>query len=77
LLHGLIMLQKKVEGETIKGSRWYSKEPNRPIPVPVLGPDLMDPRLYAQIREKYALEQEPVGEVEKAEGDELVEGGQQ
>ena len=51
ILNGLITLQKKVQNEPIKGARWYSKEPNQPIPVPVLGPDLMDPRRYAEIRE--------------------------
>jgi len=50
LLNGLITLQKKVQNEPIKGARWYSKEPSQPIPVPVLGPDLMDPRRYAEIR---------------------------
>ena len=52
LLNGLIALQKKVQGETIKGSRWFSKDPVPPIPVPVLGPDLMDPRRYELIRER-------------------------
>jgi NADH-quinone oxidoreductase subunit B len=52
LLNGLITLQKKVDGETIKGSRWYSKTPGQPMPVPILGPDLMDPRMYVQIREQ-------------------------
>jgi len=51
LLNGLISLQKKVEKESIKTARWYSRRPGRPIPVPVLGPDLMDPRKYAEIRE--------------------------
>jgi NADH-quinone oxidoreductase subunit B len=46
----LITLQKKVQNEPIKGARWYSKEASQPIPVPVLGPDLMDPRRYAEIR---------------------------
>jgi NADH-quinone oxidoreductase subunit B len=50
ILNGLITLQKKVQNEPIKGARWYSKEPNQPIPVPVLGPDLMDPRRFAEIR---------------------------
>jgi NADH-quinone oxidoreductase B subunit len=50
LLNGLITLQKKVQYEPIKGARWYTKEANQPIPVPVLGPDLMDPRRYAEIR---------------------------
>ena len=59
LLNGLIALQKKVQNETIKGSRWYSKGDGESIPVPVLGPDLMDPRRYAEIRaysQKLALE---------------------
>jgi NADH-quinone oxidoreductase subunit B len=51
LLNGLITLQKKVEGETIKSARWYGRRPIPAIPVPVLGPDLMDPRKYAEIRE--------------------------
>src|SRR5512138_3754467 len=51
LFNGLIALQKKVDNEPIKGSRWYSKEPVAEIPVPVLGPDLMDPRKYEQIRQ--------------------------
>jgi NADH-quinone oxidoreductase subunit B len=51
LLHGLIALQKKVDHETIKGSRWYSRRPIAAIPVPILGPDLIDPRKYAEIRE--------------------------
>jgi NADH-quinone oxidoreductase subunit B len=35
---------------SIKTVRWYGKEPVEPIPVPVLGPDLMDPREYAEIK---------------------------
>ncbi len=49
LLNGLITLQKKVDRETIKTARWYQKEPVEAIPVPVLGPDLMDPRQYDEI----------------------------
>lgn len=52
LLHGLITLQKKVDNEPIKGSRWFSKDPVAPIPVPVLGPDLMDPKKFELIREE-------------------------
>lgn len=44
LLNGLITLQKQVQGETIKGSRWYSKTQTDEIPVPLLGPDLIDLR---------------------------------
>jgi NADH-quinone oxidoreductase subunit B len=49
LLNGLITLQKKVDGESIKTVRWYQKEALEAIPVPVLGPDLMDPRQYDDI----------------------------
>lgn len=49
LLNGLITLQKKVERESIKTSKWYQKGPSEPIPVPVLGPDLMSPDQYQLI----------------------------
>jgi len=67
LLHGLITLQKKIDHQSIKSVRWYSKDPLDPIPVPVLGPDLMDPREYELIKqnssEKLAEEQAvPVAE---------------
>ena len=51
LLHGLITLQKKIDKQSIKNVRWYGKDPIEPIPVPVLGPDLMDPREYELIKE--------------------------
>lgn len=51
LLHGLITLQRKIDAQSIKSARWYSKEPIDAIPVPVLGPDVMDPRQYEIIRQ--------------------------
>jgi NADH-quinone oxidoreductase subunit B len=44
LLHGLITLQKKIERQSIRNVRWYRKEAVEPIPIPILGPDLIDPR---------------------------------
>lgn len=49
LLNGLITLQKKIDTEHWRNSRWYSKDPVPEIPIPVLGPDIMDPREYAAI----------------------------
>ena len=49
LLNGLITLQKKVQKEQIKSSEWYAKGAEAGVPVPVLGPDLMDPRKYKLI----------------------------
>lgn len=51
LLHGLISLQKKIDKQSIKQVRWYQKETSDEIPVPVLGPDIMDPRQYEEIRQ--------------------------
>jgi NADH-quinone oxidoreductase subunit B len=66
LLNGLITLQKKIDTEHWRDSRWYSKEPVPEIPLPVLGPDIMDPREYALIEtvaiEKLATTAEPATE---------------
>jgi NADH-quinone oxidoreductase subunit B len=51
LLNGLIKLQEKIDKQSIKEVRWYGKDPIEPIPVPELGPDLMDPQQYRQIVE--------------------------
>jgi NADH-quinone oxidoreductase subunit B len=67
LLNGFIALQKKIDKQSIKQVSWYSKGPGEPIPVPVLGPDLMDPREYARIR---AYTFNPPAPVAEATGDE-------
>ncbi len=51
LTAGLIKLQEKIDKESIRKVRWYQKGPDRmEIPIPVLGPDLMDPRRYDEIK---------------------------
>jgi len=56
LLHGLVSLQRRIDAQSISKTRWYSKEESgEALPIPVLGPDLMDPRQYALIQ-KYAAE---------------------
>jgi NADH-quinone oxidoreductase subunit B len=50
LLNGLITLQKKIDKQSIKEVRWYQKDAIEAIPIPVLGPDLIDPRDYEKIR---------------------------
>ncbi|MHB8135311.1 MAG: NADH-quinone oxidoreductase subunit B [Anaerolineaceae bacterium] len=50
LLHGLIMLTKKIETEKLSEAEWYKKDFNEEIPVPILGPDLIDPRKYDVIK---------------------------
>jgi hypothetical protein len=43
-LHGFITLHKKIEGQSITTVPWYQKGESEAIPVPILGPDLIDPR---------------------------------
>lgn len=66
LLHGLITLQEKVKTESISNSRWYRKEPVEAIPIPVLGPDLFDPRKNEIIKfETHKPVEEPVEETDE------------
>jgi NADH-quinone oxidoreductase subunit B len=50
LLNGLITVQKKIEGESLRAVRWYRREAAQAIPIPFLGPDLIDPRNLPQPR---------------------------
>jgi len=72
LLNGLIKLQEKIDQQSIKEVSWYrNRGEGEVIPVPVLGPDIMDPREYAQIKayaaEKLAAQNAPAEEAVEAE----------
>jgi NADH-quinone oxidoreductase subunit C/D len=54
LLNGLIMLQKKIDGESIANLPWYKEGVERDVAIPVLGPDLIDVRLLEVYAEKTA-----------------------
>ena len=55
LVAGLIKLQEKIDKQSIKHVRWYQKGPDSvEIPVPHLGPDLIDPRRIPAIQAKAA-----------------------
>ena len=54
LLNGLIMLQKKIDGERFTQAPWYRGDVERDVPIPVLGPDLIDVRLLEVTAEKTA-----------------------
>ncbi len=41
LINGLIKLQEKIDGQSIKTVRWYQKGEAAAIPMPILGPDLI------------------------------------
>jgi hypothetical protein len=38
----------KLDQESLKEMRWYSDEEDEGIPVPILGPDLIDPRDFPE-----------------------------
>ncbi|NIM93926.1 MAG: NADH-quinone oxidoreductase subunit B [Anaerolineales bacterium] len=50
LLHGLIKLQEKIDDQSVLSVRWYKREVSEAVPIPILGPDLIDPRDFEKIR---------------------------
>lgn len=59
LVAGMIKLQERIDKQSLKTVRWYQKGPDSvEIPIPVLGPDLMDPRRYAEYKEAAAYKPE-------------------
>lgn len=55
LVYGLIKLQEKIDKQSIKTVRWYQKGPDSvEVPIPMLGPDLIDPRRIPEIKAKAA-----------------------
>ena len=52
LLHGLIKLQEKIDSQSLKSVRWYGQDTSDAVPVPVLGPDLLDPRQHALLAQQ-------------------------
>ncbi len=62
LLHGLMTLQKKIDNESISTSPWYSQKQSEEIPIPILGPDLIDPRDFDRIAARTDAVAEPTSE---------------
>jgi NADH-quinone oxidoreductase subunit B len=53
----MIALQKKIDGQSLANMDdvpWYGVGPAEPTPVPVLGPDIIDPRQMDMIRRQAA-----------------------
>jgi len=58
LLHGLMTLQKKIDGQSVLEVPWYQKDPIDEIPQPLLGPDLIDPRDIPNFAERLKIQEE-------------------
>ncbi len=52
LLFGLMKIQEKIDKQSISEVRWYQDEPDEGIPVPILGPDLIDVRDFPGLMKK-------------------------
>ena len=77
LLYGFIKLMEMIDKQSIKTVSWYQKGEAQGIPVPVLGPDLMDPRQYELIRsvsaeKQAAAEQQAAMDAEPVQAEESV-----
>ena len=62
LMHGFMMLQKKIDGQSLANPNsvpWYGHGTYDSVPVPVLGPDIIDPR-QAYLMKQEAETSEPV-----------------
>ena len=51
LIYGLLKMHEKVERQSIAQVAWYQKDTSGYVPVPILGPDIFDPRQIQIIRE--------------------------
>ncbi len=67
LLHGIMKLHEKVSHQSIRQVPWYRKEAQDAIPVPVLGPDIFDPRRTQEIRRRTLAPKPAPEEAEAAE----------
>ncbi len=65
LLYGLIKLQEKIASQSLKSVRWYGQDTSEAIPVPVLGPDLLDPRQHALLAQQAGQVQETTGSIQE------------
>jgi NADH-quinone oxidoreductase subunit B len=52
LLQGVMLLHEKVMSQDFRQVRWYREESIPEIPIPILGPDLVDVRQIPQIKEE-------------------------
>lgn len=51
VLYGLLKLHEKVERQSIASVPWYRAQTTEFVPVPILGPDIFDPRKIQVIKE--------------------------
>ncbi len=65
LLHGLMTLQKKIDGQSVRDVEWYRRGTREEIPVPILGPDLIDRRQLDEIKAAVKQAEAPTAKLEE------------
>ncbi|MCD6290060.1 MAG: NADH-quinone oxidoreductase subunit B [Anaerolineae bacterium] len=73
LLHGVLKLREKIAKQSITQVSWYRKGSQDAIPVPVLGPDIFDPRRVPEIRKRTLAPRPDDDGSEATEGAQTVE----
>lgn len=68
LIYGMMKLHEKVDRQSITKVPWYRKETSDAIPVPLLGPDIFDPRQVQLIKEYTLAKPESAADGEKRRG---------
>lgn len=58
LLYGILMLHKKINGQTVRNVPWYQAESHLHVPDPILGPDIYDQRRAVEIKQVLADDKE-------------------
>jgi NADH-quinone oxidoreductase B subunit len=72
LIHGVITLQRKIDGQSIRDVSWYRSGEMEEIPVPLLGADLIDLRRLPEIRGEAGLIEAAVASAPAAESESEV-----
>jgi NADH-quinone oxidoreductase subunit B len=76
LIFGLLKLREKIERQSIMEVPWYRKGESEAVPVPMLGPDIFDPRQVQLIKEHtLAVAAEDEGKSKKVAADKSSESG--
>lgn len=70
LMYGLIKVQEKIDKQSLRNVSWYSRGHGEAVPVPILGPDLIDPRQFPVIKANAAA----VGAPAEAEAQAIAAG---
>ncbi len=69
LLYGIMQLQKKIQSQSIATVPYYKREEKmEAVPIPILGPDMIDPRQLPLIKEELKKAREQGGVEETDEG---------